>query len=592
MSSKKDLKKQLRDREREREEQKQLLADLKHEEEADALRETIRKEVKDADDLRAAIESVERSIGNERETAEALEKERRALVQKAHDLRARAKELGELIKAQKKARHELTGGQESDSEEEEGEEEEDDNLEFILTKHGDTQAPASSASDPSSLQLDLEMVFAELRGNSLEEMASIEPVADTRLRQRALTISRAMTEILSQPRSAALAASVALAEVRRDDERSDAQYRHHLRVLRRWIDRETAHPNAAIFASAGTKQDVSSDVAAAVVRVERDLVRVLDQVIENALKPLVAARASSQSGGGSEGPRLTALFSNALLLRSLHNNLATLVEEGTDVLAVASVLHALPDAFSQFVLDRAESKELLAMEAVAEELEAAGAADAPALDSVLDSIVEKIEHYPSSYQTFLDSMDANSDEFAELADCITCISRALLAVGLRPPAVTSLHAEKQKLVELQARIDWCGAHADERDLSLGTRRLVREGTFTKAVTAVGAKQSHVATYKLYLFTDVLLVARPSMYAALEWFKAFYPLEALVVWDVPDRTASVNKHEFELVWPGMKGSKTIVSAQSEGEKSEWIEALNDAIFAATANNTDLNPPALR
>ena len=104
------------------------------------------------------------------------------------------------------------------------------------------------------------------------------------------------------------------------------------------------------------------------------------------------------------------------------------------------------------------------------------------------------------------------------------------SVGDKPSAV---------LMSLQASID--------RDLGGGKRKLLLEGKFSKVVEHGTARRT--VAYSLYLFSDALLVTRPAMFSKKEWFKQYYPLQSLVVWDVPDQAGALQRAQGAVARDG-------------------------------------------
>jgi len=105
------------------------------------------------------------------------------------------------------------------------------------------------------------------------------------------------------------------------------------------------------------------------------------------------------------------------------------------------------------------------------------------------------------------------------------------------------------------------------------RELIKEGVFRKkkaTVDQLGNSITVIVEYHLFLFNDLLVVARPAFGdSSLLLFKAMIPLESCIVWDVPSDGKC--KFGFQIVRTDLNQT-FMFNADTRDTKEAWIKSI--------------------
>jgi len=277
---------------------------------------------------------------------------------------------------------------------------------------------------------------------------------------------------------------------------------------------------------------------------------------------------------GSKSPHLSVIFSNYVSLQALHGTLANLLrEEGKNVndlhelgcmlvrsksvrnelahmsntrcvalrcvalRCVGSVIQRdVTSAYSQYAMERSESRQVL--RANPSLLPPNGTvAD---LNAALDQPIEYFSQYPRLLQALMNTISVSSTAYCAFAFMLADIYRILRQINVKPAPPRGAHEElcdnsRIQTIDVQLLFDWHDLPNTPNDLAAPDRTLIKTAVFRKTHTPKNQReQPREIVYHAFLFNDVLMIGRPSPTIDKLWFKAIFPLDKLIVWDVPDR----------------------------------------------------------
>jgi hypothetical protein len=92
-----------------------------------------------------------------------------------------------------------------------------------------------------------------------------------------------------------------------------------------------------------------------------------------------------------------------------------------------------------------------------------------------------------------------------------------------------------------------------KDLASPDRTLIKTGIFHKKHTEKRGQAQDIV-YHLFLFNDVLMIGRASPHIDKLWFKSIFPLDKMIVWDVPDRQGRLDWIGLDWIgldWVGLR-----------------------------------------